>query len=167
MATAPNSNAAPRAVWILFSAEGLRPMRCRRYAPRKAIGTEPSTIQPTSARFTVPLRRCTAAPKGRMSTAATRSLEIAVEVPCELFADFQASCLFPLHQVGVNAGVAVVPAPFPARALAQLKRVLIAAPHAQHGGAEDKQLRDLGLRSTFGNEEDAVQTHRGSQPGAG
>ena len=30
---------------------------CSRYEPRNANGTEPSTIQPTSLRFTVPLRR--------------------------------------------------------------------------------------------------------------
>ena len=30
-------------------------------------------------RFTVPLRRCTAAPTGRISTAATRSLEMAAD----------------------------------------------------------------------------------------
>src|SRR5262249_53018767 len=42
-----------------------------------AIGTEPHTIQPTRRRFTVFLDRCTAAPTGRITTAATRSLEIA------------------------------------------------------------------------------------------
>jgi len=51
--------------------------RYSRYAPRKAIGTEPRTIQPTRLRLTVPLRRCTDAPTGRITTAATRSLEIA------------------------------------------------------------------------------------------
>ena len=34
-------------------------------------------MKPTMRRLTVPLRRCTAAPSGRMNTAATRSLEIA------------------------------------------------------------------------------------------
>ena len=43
------------------------------------MGTEPSTIHPTSRKFTVFLAMCTAAPKGRMNTAATRSLEIAVD----------------------------------------------------------------------------------------
>jgi len=36
-------------------------------------------MAPTSLRFTVPRRRCTAAPTGRINTAATRSLEIAVD----------------------------------------------------------------------------------------
>ena len=45
--------------------------------PEPAAGTDPAIIQPTSRRFTVPLRRCTAAPTGRMTTAATRSLEMA------------------------------------------------------------------------------------------
>jgi hypothetical protein len=52
-------------------------MRWRKYAPRKAIGTEPATIHPTTRRLTVPFFRCTNAPTGRMITAATRSLEIA------------------------------------------------------------------------------------------
>ena len=43
------------------------------------MGTDPSTIQPTSFRLTVPWRRCTSAPMGRMTTAATRSLEMAVD----------------------------------------------------------------------------------------
>src|SRR5580700_9358830 len=37
------------------------------------------TIKPTRRRLTVPLRRCTAAPNGRITTAATRSLEIAFD----------------------------------------------------------------------------------------
>ena len=44
-----------------------------------AAGTEPSTIQRTSFRLTVPPRRWTPAPIGRITTAATRSLEIAVD----------------------------------------------------------------------------------------
>ncbi len=47
--------------------------------PRNAIGTDPITIQRTMFRLTVPLRRCTADPSGRISTAATRSLEMADE----------------------------------------------------------------------------------------
>ena len=43
------------------------------------MGTDPATIQPTRRKFTVFLLMCTAAPKGRMKTAATRSLEMAVE----------------------------------------------------------------------------------------
>ena len=41
------------------------------------MGTEPRHIQPTSRKLTVPWRICTAAPNGRITTAATRSLEIA------------------------------------------------------------------------------------------
>ena len=87
-------------------------------------------------------------------------------LPSKLFADFQASRLLPFHQVGIDAGVAVVPAPFLARALAQLKRVLIAAAHAQHGRAEDEQLRDLGLRRALRNEDHGFQTHRRRHPRA-
>ena len=83
-------------------------------------------------------------------------------LPPELLGDFEAGRLLAFHQVRVDAGVAVVPAPFFARALAQLKGVLIAAAHAQHGRAEDEQLRDLGFRRAFGNEDDALQAHRGS-----
>ena len=43
------------------------------------MGTDPRTNQPTRLRLTVPLRRWTAAPTGRMTTAATRSLEMAVD----------------------------------------------------------------------------------------
>ena len=55
------------------------PIRCNRYAPPNALGTEPRTIQPTRARLTVPFLKCTVAPIGRITTAATRSLEIAAE----------------------------------------------------------------------------------------
>ena len=74
-------SAARRRAWSGCSccADLALPIMCSRYAPRKAIGTEPITIQPTSWRLTVPLRRCTAAPTGRITTAATRSLEIAEE----------------------------------------------------------------------------------------
>src|SRR5271170_429737 len=54
-------------------------MMCSRCPPANAIGTEPSTIHPTRPLLTVPLRRCTPAPTGRMTTAATRSLEIAAD----------------------------------------------------------------------------------------
>ena len=79
MAAAPTRRAAPSAVCTFFSAEALFPISCSRKVPKKAIGTEPNTIHPTRARFTVRLRRWTAAPNGRISTAATRSLEMAVE----------------------------------------------------------------------------------------
>src|SRR6478752_3348684 len=62
-------------VWAVFA----WPIRLSRYAPKNAAGTEPRTIQPTRRRFTVPRRRCTLAPIGRISTAATRSLEIAAD----------------------------------------------------------------------------------------
>ena len=79
MAAAPTSSAAPSAISTFCCAAVLSPSSCSRKAPRNAIGTEPSTIQPTRRRFTVPLCRCTAAPTGRISTAATRSLEIAAD----------------------------------------------------------------------------------------
>ena len=41
------------------------------------MGTEPATIHPTSRKLTVPCFMWTAAPTGRMTTAATRSLEMA------------------------------------------------------------------------------------------
>ena len=47
--------------------------------PKNAIGTEPSTSHPTRRRLTVPLVKWTIAPTGRITTAATRSLEIAVD----------------------------------------------------------------------------------------
>ena len=87
-------------------------------------------------------------------------------LPTKLFADFQARRFLPFHQVRVDAGVAVVPAPFLARALAQLKRVLIAAAHAQHGRAEDEQLRDLRLRRALGNEDHGFQAHGRRHPRA-
>src|SRR5208282_3744981 len=43
------------------------------------MGTDPATIHPTRRKFTVFLVICTAAPNGRMKTAATRSLEMAVD----------------------------------------------------------------------------------------
>ena len=43
------------------------------------MGTEPSVIHPTREKFTVFLAMWTAAPMGRMTTAATRSLEMAVD----------------------------------------------------------------------------------------
>ena len=43
------------------------------------MGTEPSTIQPTRRKLTVFLEMWTAAPNGRMKTAATRSLEMAAD----------------------------------------------------------------------------------------
>src|SRR5271169_915947 len=61
--------------WAAFAL----PIRCSRYAPRNALGTDPSTIQPTRLRLTVPFLQCTAAPNGRITTAATRSLEIAAD----------------------------------------------------------------------------------------
>ena len=42
-------------------------------------GTDPSTSHRTSLKLTVPARMWTAAPMGRITTAATKSLEIAVE----------------------------------------------------------------------------------------
>ena len=42
-------------------------------------GTDPVTIQRTRRRLTVPARRCTPAPIGRITTAATRSDEIAAD----------------------------------------------------------------------------------------
>ena len=43
------------------------------------MGTDPADNHPTSRRLTVPWSRWTAAPMGRITTAATRSLEMAVE----------------------------------------------------------------------------------------
>ena len=77
MAAAPTSSAAPRIRSTLSCAEELSPSWRSRKEPTNAIGTEPQTIQPTRRRFTVFLDRCTAAPMGRITTAATRSLEIA------------------------------------------------------------------------------------------
>jgi hypothetical protein len=79
MAAAPTSSAAPRRISTCCSAAELLPSWRSRKAPKNAIGTEPATIQPTRRRFTVPLYRCTAAPTGRIRTAATRSLEMAEE----------------------------------------------------------------------------------------
>src|SRR5256886_8695545 len=70
-------SSAPRKYSTFFCAAELSPSWCSRYEPTNAIGTEPQTIQPTRRRFTVFLDRCTAAPMGRITTAATRSLEIA------------------------------------------------------------------------------------------
>jgi hypothetical protein len=55
------------------------PSSWRSHAPAKAAGTDPSESHPTNARFTVRCARCTAAPTGFIRTAATRSLEIAVD----------------------------------------------------------------------------------------
>ena len=74
IAPAPTSSAAPSARSMLVSAQLELPITCSRYAPANAAGTEPITIQPTSRRLTVPARRWTAAPIGRITTAATRSL---------------------------------------------------------------------------------------------
>src|ERR1039458_1216785 len=60
-------------------------------------------------------------------------------LPGEVFGDFQAGRFFPLDEVGVDGRVAVVPAPFLARALAQLKGVLIAAAHAR---SEERRVGD-------------------------
>ena len=43
------------------------------------MGTDPVTIDLMNRKFTVFLVICTAAPNGRMKTAATRSLEMAVD----------------------------------------------------------------------------------------
>ena len=77
MAAAPASSAAPSAISTSVWLDDVCPSSLSRYAPRNAIGTEPSVISPTSRRLTVPLRRWTLAPTGRITTAATRSLEIA------------------------------------------------------------------------------------------
>ncbi len=79
MAIAPASSAAPSAISTLRCAEAPSPISCSSQEPRNAIGTEPSVIHPTIRRLTVPLRRCTAAPTGRITTAATRSLEMAAD----------------------------------------------------------------------------------------
>ena len=77
MAAAPISSAAPSAISTFCWSAELLPISRSRKAPRNAIGTEPSDISPTRRRFTVPLCRWTAAPTGRITTAATRSLEMA------------------------------------------------------------------------------------------
>ena len=77
MAAAPTSSAVPSRISTFCSAAAVLPSSRSRKEPKNAIGTEPATIQPTRRRFTVPLNRCTAAPTGRIRTAATRSLEIA------------------------------------------------------------------------------------------
>ena len=69
----------PRMISMLASEFLVAPSSWRNHAPAKAAGTEPRESQPTSARFTVRWARCTAAPTGFMRTAATRSLEIAVD----------------------------------------------------------------------------------------
>jgi hypothetical protein len=58
-------------------------------------------------------------------------------LPRELLADFQPHGLLALDQVWIDGAVAVVPTPTLAGALGQLKRVLVAAAHAQDGGAEN------------------------------
>src|SRR6516164_741041 len=77
MAPAPISSAAPSAISTCCWPALLPFISRNRNAPRNAIGTEPSVISPTMRRFTVPLCRWTAAPTGRITTAATRSLEMA------------------------------------------------------------------------------------------
>lgn len=79
MAPAPMSRAAPRARWTLASAAEVVPSRWRIHDPRKAAGTDPAAIQPTNPRLIVRFWKWTAAPTGRMTTAATRSEEMAVD----------------------------------------------------------------------------------------
>ena len=64
---------------MCFSALFVWPISWSSQVPSRAAGTEPSTIQPTRRKLTRPLRMWTAAPTGRMTTAATRSEVIAVE----------------------------------------------------------------------------------------
>jgi hypothetical protein len=77
IADAPASSATPRTISIRVVASGPVPNARSNSAPRKAEGTEPTASQPTSRRLTVRRRRWTAAPTGRITTAATRSLEMA------------------------------------------------------------------------------------------
>ena len=96
-------------------------------------------------------------------------------LPTELLADFEAHGLLAFHQVRIDAGIAVVPAPPLAGLLAQLESLLVAAAHAKNRRAENQQLRDLRLRRAFRHEDDAAQPHGGRHararrcriPGAG
>lgn len=72
-------------------------------------------------------------------------------LPAELFADLKAGSLLPFAHVGVVAGVAIVPAIELHSLLTEVEGVIVASIDQQYGGAEGKQLGDLGLGRRYGH----------------
>ena len=88
-----------------------------------------------------------------------RQGDVIRRLPAELLQNLQGDSLFALGEVGVDGGVAVVPAPAVDGGPGQLKGVLIGALHADDRGAEDPQLGHLAPGGAAGHKD------VGGQPG--
>ena len=89
-----------------------------------------------------------ALPKARDgATVAYGNGDIVRHLPGKLLHDLQGHGFLALGEVGIDGGVAVVPAPLVDGGLAELKGLLIAALNGDDGGAEGHQLGHLPLGS--------------------
>ena len=83
--------------------------------------------------------------------------EIIGHLPVQLLGDLQCHRLFTLAQIGVNGGVAVIPAVLINGGGGHLEGVLIVALDGDDIGAEDHQLRYLALRGALGDENEGLE----------
>ena len=89
------------------------------------------------------------------------------DLPAQLLHDLQGHGLLTLGEVGIDGGVAVIPAPAVDSGLAQLEGVLVAALDGDDGGAKGHQLGHLPLGGTAGDEDVGLETRGGGVPRQG
>ena len=87
--------------------------------------------------------------------------EVVGHLPAELLGDLERDSLLALGEVGVDGGVAVVPAPLVDGLLGKLEGLLIVALHGNDVRTEGHQLRDLALGGAGGNEDEGLETRGG------
>jgi len=95
---------------------------------------------------------------------AHRHCNVVGNVVSQVLPDLQGGGLLAFQQVGVEAGVAVVPSELLGGPQGQFEGVVIGAPHRQNGGSEHQQLGHLGPGGPLGNEDHRAQPHRGAHP---
>src|SRR5579885_453752 len=88
-------------------------------------------------------------------------------LPGKLLGNLQPGSLLALDQVGIVAGVAVVPAGTLAGCDTQVKRLIVATLHREDGRAAHQQLHDLSAWRVLRDKDHAGQTHRRSLRGQG
>ena len=91
----------------------------------------------------------------------TEMAMIVGHLPVQLLHDLQGHGLFALGEIGVDGGVAVVPAPLVDGGLGQLEGVLIVALDGDDSGAEDHQLGHLALGGAGGHEDVGLEARSG------
>ena len=91
--------------------------------------------------------------------------QVVGHLPVQLLGDLQRHGLFALGEVGVDGGVAVVPAVLVNGGGGHLEGVLIVALDGDDVGAEDHQLRHLALGGALGNEDIGLDARGGGVAG--